>query len=176
MGITERQRRVTTALFHDRDDAQQAYKDLVDHGLTDDEISVVVSKEARDRFLSGEYADTELGSKAAEGVGVGAAAGGTAGGLIGAITAAAAPIVFPGIGLVLSGPLAAALAGAGAGGLGGSIIGGLIGAGIPEERVEHYESGLEKGGILIGVHARSESEAEYVEDVFRKYGGEHVYR
>lgn len=175
MNIRKQEDRVITALFHERADAERAYNALRDHGFSEDEISVAISKETRERFLSSGHEETELGNKATEGAGVGGAVGGTAGGLIGALSAAAAPVVFPGIGLVLSGPLAAALAGAGAGGLGGSIIGGLIGAGIPEERVEHYERGLKEGGILIGVHPHNEEEARYANEVFRKYEGEHVH-
>ena len=176
MNISKKKERVITALFHNRRDAERAYNELIDHGLSDEEVSVILSKETRDRYLSGEYEETKMGNKATEGAGVGGAVGGTTGGIIGALTAAAAPVVFPGIGLVLSGPLAAALAGAGAGGLGGSLIGGLIGAGIPEERVEDYRSGLEEGGILIGVHPRNDADAEYAEKVFRKHDGEHVHR
>ncbi len=164
MNIHDRDR-VITALFHNREDAERAYNALRDHGFSEDEISVAISQETRERFLSSEHEDTELGTKATEGAGIGGAVGGTAGGLIGALSAAAAPVVFPGIGLVLSGPLAAALAGAGAGGLGG----------IPEERVKHYERGLEEGGILIGAHPHTDEEARYAEEVFRKYEGEHVY-
>ena len=30
-------------------------------------------------------------------------------------------------------------------------MGALVGWGIPEERVKHYEAGIKKGGILMGV-------------------------
>jgi hypothetical protein len=46
----------------------------------------------------------------------------------------------------MAGPLAAALAGGGAGGL----LRVLIGPGIPEERVKHYKSGINEGGMLMG--------------------------
>jgi hypothetical protein len=169
--------RVVTALFHDRNDAERAYNKLLDHGYRDADISVVMAEDTRTQYYGDrEQRETKVGSKAAEGAGIGGAIGGTAGGIAGAIAAAAAPVVFPGIGIVLSGPLAAALAGAGAGGLGGSLIGGLIGAGIPEERVEHYESGLKEGGILLGAHPRTEGDYANAEKTFNQYGGEKVYR
>ena len=51
---------------------------------------------------------------------------------------------------MIAGPLAAAAAGAGAGAATGGIVGALIGWSIPEERVNRYEEGLKKGGILMG--------------------------
>lgn len=176
MATSTREDRMITALFHDRDEAERVYNTLIDRGLSDEEISVIMSEDTHERHYEGDQEETEMGSKATEGAGVGAAIGGTTGGIIGAIAAAAAPVVFPGIGIVLSGPLAAALAGAGAGGASGTLIGALIGAGIPEERAKRYKSGLEEGGILIGAHPDTEAEAEQVEDVFRQHNGEHVYR
>ncbi len=163
--------RIVTALFDSREHADDAYDALRAKGIRSDDISVVMSQDTRDRYFGRGTEETELGNKATEGAGVGGAIGGTVGGILGAIAAAAAPVVFPGIGIVLSGPLAAALAGAGAGGLGGSLIGGLIGAGIPEERVKHYEEGLKKGGILVGVHAHSAVEAEAIEGILHDHHG-----
>jgi hypothetical protein len=173
--------RLLTGFFDDRDDADRAYADLRREGFGEDQISVMMSQDTRDTHYSNDRDDndrkvgtahTEMGTKATEGAGVGGAVGGTIGGVLGAISAAAAPIVFPGIGIALSGPLAAGLAGAGAGGLGGSLLGGLVGAGIPEERVERYESGLKEGGILLGVHPRTDAEATRVANVFRTYNAD----
>jgi hypothetical protein len=68
------------------------------------------------------------------------------------------------------------LAGAGAGGLTGGLVGALVGAGIPEERAKQYESGIKEGGIVMGVPARSDEDAEYFENEFRTHRGENVYR
>ena len=65
------------------------------------------------------------------------------------------------MGLVVAGPIAAALAGAGAGAVAGGAIGALVGAGIPEERVEEYESGLKPGGIVMGVKPRTAEDRAY---------------
>jgi hypothetical protein len=78
--------------------------------------------------------------------------------------------------LIVAGPLAAALAGAGAGGATGGLIGALIGSGIPEDRAKQYESGVKEGGIVMGVNARSDEDAEYFENEFRTHRGENVYR
>lgn len=175
MAVTRGDGRIITALFHDRHEAEQAYDALVDSGIDRDDISVVMTKETRKSHYGEGNRETEMGNKATEGAGIGGAVGGTAGGILGALAAAAAPVVFPGVGIVLSGPLAAALAGAGAGGLGGSLLGGLIGAGIPEERVKDYESGLKEGGILLGVHPRTEADVDRVESILKRYHGEHTH-
>jgi uncharacterized membrane protein len=80
------------------------------------------------------------------------------------------------LGLIVAGPLLAGLAGAGAGGATGGIIGALIGAGIPEERVKEYEAGVKDGGIVMGVNARNDEDAEYLENEWKNNRGEHVYR
>ncbi|MEJ7708917.1 MAG: hypothetical protein WKF84_03465 [Pyrinomonadaceae bacterium] len=72
---------------------------------------------------------------------------------------------MPGIGLVVAGPIAAALAGAGAGGLTGGLIGALVGSGIPEDRAKEYEQGIKEGNIVMGINARSDEDAEYLEKV-----------
>lgn len=176
MATPVRDRTTVTALFHDREDAERAYDELVDHGFHQDDLSVAMSKETRKRhYDDGDHAETKMGNKATEGAGVGGAIGGTVGGIVGALAAAAAPVVFPGIGLVLSGPLAAALAGAGAGGLGGSLIGGLVGAGIPEERVKHYKKGLEEGGILLAVHPHDDARTREAAAILDRHHGKHVH-
>ena len=72
--------------------------------------------------------------------------------------------------------LAAAIAGAGAGAASGGLIGALIGWNIPEERVKHYEQGIQEGGILLGMRTRNEEDAAYLENEWKQNRGEHVYR
>jgi hypothetical protein len=164
-----------TGLFTDRERAERGYEALTARGYDAEDINLVMSDDTRKRhFAPG--TETELGSKAAKGAGVGGAIGGTVGAIAAAIAAVGTSIVVPGLGLVVAGPLAAALAGAGAGGAAGGLVGALIGAGIPEERVKHYEKGIKEGGILMGVRPRSEEDAGYFESEWSKAGGTHVYR
>ena len=164
-----------TGLFTDREQAERGYQALTARGYDTKDINMVMSEDTRKKyFASGE--ETELGTKAAKGAGVGGAIGGTLGAIAAAITAVGTSIAIPGLGLVVAGPLAAALAGAGAGGAAGGLLGALIGAGIPEERVKHYEQGIKQGGILMGVRPRSEEDARYFESEWSKAGGTHVYR
>ena len=166
-----------TGLFRDRDSAEQAYNSLSERGYDKKDVNLVMSDETRKQHFSGsDSTQTELGSKAAEGAGIGGAIGGTIGAIAAAIAAVGTSIVVPGLGLVVAGPLAAALAGAGAGGVTGGLLGALIGWGIPEERVKHYEDGIKNGGILMGVKPRSNDDAQYLEQQWKQHRGEHVYR
>ena len=160
-----------TAIFRNNKDAENAYQEVLNRGYKRDDVSVLMSEETRRRHSGTE---TELGSKAAEGTGVGAALGGTAGAIIGAIAAIGTSIVIPGLGLVVAGPLAAALAGAGV--ITGGLIGALIGSGIPEETIQHYETGLREGGIVLGFHPRTAAEVNEVENIWQDYNAEHIYR
>jgi len=174
---TQRESRagLVTGVFYDRETTENAYRDLIDHGYTEQEINVLMSEETRDKYYKN--SDSEIGSKALEGTGVGAMVGGTLGAIVGGIAAVGSNLIIPGVGLVIAGPIVAALAGAGAGSLAGGLTGALIGWGIPEERVAHYEKGIREGGTVLGVTPRSEEDAAYIESEWRtKYNAEHVYR
>ena len=168
-------RRMVTGLFPDRDSAERAYGEVASRGYGQDDVNLVMSDETRRRhFLREGAPETELGSKAAEGAGVGAGIGGAVGATLAAIAAVGTSLVIPGLGLVVAGPLAAGLAGAGAGGIAGGLVGALFGAGIPEERVKHYEQGIKDGGIVMGVTPRSDDDARYFEDRWTAHSGQHV--
>ena len=167
--------RIVTGMFPDRDSAERAYQSTTARGYSERDINLAMSDDTRKRYFA-EGAETELGNKAAEGAGVGGAVGATVGAIAAAIAAVGTSLVIPGLGLVIAGPAAAALAGAGAGGVTGGLIGALVGWGIPEERVKHYESGIKKGGIVMGVTPRSDEDAEYLEREWKNSRGEHVYR
>jgi hypothetical protein len=162
-------------MFPDRDSAERAYQSTTARGYSERDINLAMSDDTRKRYFA-EGGDTELGNKAAEGAGVGSAVGATVGAVAAAIAAVGTSLVIPGLGLIIAGPAAAALAGAGAGGVTGGLIGALVGSGIPEERVKHYESGIKKGGIVMGVTPRSDEDAEYLEREWIKSRGEHIYR
>ncbi|HEU4373755.1 MAG TPA: hypothetical protein VFS02_09710, partial [Telluria sp.] len=169
---TTKDSRMVTGLFRDRDSAERAYTSLADRGYNKDDVTLMMSDDTRKTHFAD--TDTELGSKAAEGAGVGAGIGGTIGAVLAGIAAVGTTLVLPGIGLVVAGPIAAALAGAGAGGLAGGLVGALIGAGIPEERVVHYEEGIKNGGILMGVTPRSAEDAAHIERSWTDSAGEHI--
>ena len=166
---------LVTGLFNDRASAERAYGSVTSRGYTKDDVNLVMSDETRKRHFTPAGTETELGNKAAKGAGVGGAIGGTVG-AIAAVVAAGAAIAIPGLGIIVAGPIAAALAGGGAGAATGGLIGALVGAGMPEERVKHYEKAIKDGGILMGVKAKNADDASYFENDWKANQGEHVYR
>jgi hypothetical protein len=173
---TTKDQRMLTGMFTDRESAENAYSTLQDRGYSNDEIDLIMSDETRKKnFSSDEVGETEMGTKAAEGMGKGSAIGGTIGAIAGIIAALGTSVAIPGLGLVIAGPLAAGAAGAGAGGLTGGIIGALIGSGIPEARAKVYESGIKKGNIVLGVRPRNDEDAEYLQRNWRENKGSEIY-
>ncbi len=145
----QKSNRMVTGLFKDRDSAERAYGSVSTRGYDKDDVNLLMSDETRKTHFGDHTPDTELGSKALEGAGVGSAIGGTTGAVLGAIAAIGTSVVLPGLGLIVAGPLLAALAGAGAGGATGGLIGALIGSGIPEDRAVVYDEGVRNGGIVM---------------------------
>ena len=167
---------IMTGVFSDKASTEGAYKSLRDRGYTDDEINVIMSDDTRSKYYANDP-DSELGSKATEGAGVGGAIGGTLGAIIGGIAAIGTNLVLPGLGLVVWGPIAAALAGAGAGGLTGGLVGALVGWGIPEDRAKVYEESVKNGGTVLGVTPRSDEDAEYFANDWKtNHRGQEIYR
>ena len=160
---------LVTGLFKTKLAAEAAVDALIKQGYTRDDISVLMSDATKNK----EFA-IETRTHAADGAGIGGAVGGTVGAVLAAIAAVGTSIALPGIGLVIAGPIAAALAGAGAGGFTGGVIGALVGAGIPEHRAKVYDAGLRSGGILIGVEAKTNEEADTIEKLLTDLGAEHV--
>lgn len=174
-GSTQKNSGMVTGLFKDRESAERAYQSISSRGYDAKDVNLVMSDEARQKHFASDQSDTELGSKAMEGAGVGSAIGGTLGAII-AVIAAAGTLTIPGLNIIAAGPLIAALTGAGAGGLTGGLIGALVGSGIPEDRAKQYESGIKQGGILMGVNPRTNEDAEYFEREWKSSKGENVYR
>src|SRR4029453_17038421 len=163
-----------TGLFRDRDSAERGYGTLTSRGYGKNDVSLLMSEDTRKRHFTGVGAErSELGTKAAEGAGVGAVAGGGLGALLAGL--AAAGIAVPGLPIIAMGTLAAALTGAGTGGALGAIVGGLIGYGIPEDRARQYDRGIREGGIVMGVNPRSRQDAEYFEREWGQCGPEQIY-
>jgi hypothetical protein len=167
---------VLTGMFRDKDSVERAYASLQERGYTKEEIDVVMTDETRKKHFSGEVGATEIGTKAAEGLGTGAAVGGAVGAVIGIIAAIGTSIFIPGLGIVVAGPIAAGLAGAGAGGITGGIAGALIGAGIPEARAKLYEKGLQEGNVVMSVKPRNDDDAKFFEDNWRQNKAEEIHR
>ncbi|MCA1818142.1 MAG: hypothetical protein LC746_17490, partial [Acidobacteria bacterium] len=160
------------------DSAERAYGSLSGRGYGKDDVNLMMSDDTRKKYFAEDKnaGHTDLGDKAWEDAGKGAAIGAGTGATIAALAAIGTTLAIPGLNLLVAGPLAAALLGAGAGGLTGGLIGALVGHGVPEERAKEYDRGVREGGILMGVNARSDEDADYLADEFRTNRGESVYR
>jgi hypothetical protein len=166
-----------TGVFRDRDSAERAYLSVYERGYGRHDVKLVMSDDTRRRhFGSASGGTSVIGSATAGGAGLGGAIGGTVGAIAGAVAALGTTVLLPGLGLVVAGPVAAALAGAKAGGAAGGLVGALVGWGFPEERVRQYASAIRDGGILLGVLARDDVDAEHFERRWRDMNGELVTR
>lgn len=174
-GTTSQRSRTLTGLFRDRDSAEAAYQSLHERGYGKDDVNLLMSDDTRKKYFANPD-DTEIGTKAWEGTGKGAAIGGAVGATVAALAAIGTTLALPGLGLLVAGPIAAALAGGGAGAATGGLIGALVGYGIPEERARLYEKGINEGGIVMGVNARNDEDADYLENNWRQNRGEALYR
>jgi hypothetical protein len=167
--------RYVTAMFRSPDAAERAYRAATALGYEDADINVVISDATRDRVLS-DARHPNLSDNAAEsaakpdkGADLGGPTGGTLGTIAPVIAAVGTAVLIPG--LVLAGPIAIALTAAGAVGVAGGLIGALKDWGIPQDRVREYETAVRSGAILIGVKARSDEDAQRLEQQWRAEGG-----
>ena len=111
-----REGRMLTGMFADRESSENAYQTLHERGYSKDDINLIMSDETRKKHFQDDDHETEIGTKAAEGAGKGSAIGGTVGAITGIIAAIGTSFIIPGLGVLIAGPIAAGLAGAGAGG------------------------------------------------------------
>lgn len=172
--MSKKAERNVIGCFRDRLDAEQAYDELRRLGYAESQIHVLMSDQTRNQYYGANKDEHPVGSHAVEGLGVGAAVGTAVGAALAAVAAVGTTLIVPGLGLVIAGPIAAALAGAGAGGVAGGLIGALVGFGIPESNAKAYEAALREGGIVIGVHPRTQKEASELQKIFADLGGENV--
>src|SRR6188508_524299 len=101
--------KLVTGMFRNRESTENAYNALHEKGYNQDEVHLLMSHDTRKKHFSDD--DTEVGTKAAEGLGKGSAIGGAVGAIAGAIAAIGTALVIPGLGIVVAGPIAAGLAG-----------------------------------------------------------------
>ncbi|HVA25432.1 MAG TPA: hypothetical protein VMW62_13695 [Chloroflexota bacterium] len=148
-------------MFDSEDQAQEAFRQLQDAGVSGDDIGLVLRQETRQQERREEFVhDADRWA----GAGVGAAVGGTGGWIAGAVVAGAA-LAVPVVGPVLA---IGALAGivSAAGGTLGWLAGGLAARGIEHPEASFYQSAVEEGGVLMTVKAE-ESNVERVRAVLR---------
>jgi hypothetical protein len=134
------------ALFASPSAAGSAARALHESGVARDEISVLSRSHDEEGALADQMdatpgADIEDSRTAAR-----------LGEFSGQVLAAIA-VVLPGIGpIVAAGPLSAGL-GEAAGHVAGGLASALKNAGVPGERADHIVREIERGGVLLAVHA-----------------------
>jgi hypothetical protein len=159
---------VITGLFNNASDASTAIRVLEFKGISANDISII----ANDSTTKDSFAVTDS-SKLPEGIAIGATSGGVLAAIAGGLTAVGT-VASGGIGLLASGPIVAALSAGGAGAAAGGLIGGAIGLSIPEHEVKFYEDAIEKGSVLVGVHAKNDDVQELIEEVFADCEAENI--
>ena len=151
-------------VFRDRAHADKAINDLVQAGISRDQVSVLSTDERATsadvpRLLPSE--DIGSGSTA----GTGAAVGGFFGFIAGIVA-----LAIPGIGpIIAAGPLAAAIMGAGIGAAAGGITGALTDVNVPEDRAKKYSEAVRSGSILLAVRV-SENLVDDAADLLDRNG------
>src|SRR5438105_11491947 len=114
-------------------------------------------------------ADTGVGGGAA----TGAIGGGVLGGLAGLLVGIGA-LAIPGIGpIIAAGPIATTLMGAGIGAATGGLLGALVDAGVPEEEARLYQTGVERGGVLVTARLPNGQEA-MAQDILNSAGARDI--
>ncbi|HYD18680.1 MAG TPA: hypothetical protein VEF76_09390 [Patescibacteria group bacterium] len=151
-----------TATFSSRPAAENALIKLVDMGIREEQLSLIVTEESR-----GNHFQIEQHSRADEGAAAGATFGGVVGAIIGSVLAAGT-LAIPGLNLIVVGSLAGGLAGLGAGAASGGLIGALVGAGMTEHEAKIYENELKAGNILLAVKPVDRDQKNRIEEALRK--------
>ncbi len=169
MNETNDKKIAVIGLFDDRSTLERAIDALHTGGFRSDDISAMLPDASSNKEVA-----HEKHTKAPEGAMAGAAVGGVAGGTLGLLLGIGA-LAIPGLGpFIAAGPIVAALAGAGAGGAVGTLTGSLIGLGIPEFEAKSYEGYLNKGGMLLAVHAVDNDWAKQAKDILAQNGAHDV--
>jgi len=156
-------------IYPTNSDAEAGLQELRGAGFRSSDISVLFASPDTTKAFAHENS-----TKAPEGATSGVVAGATIGGVLGWL-AGMGSIAIPGVGpFIAAGPIMATLAGMAVGGTVGGLTGALIGLGIPEYEAKRYENHLNKGGVLISVHADNEEWAEQARDLLKQTGAQDI--
>jgi hypothetical protein len=159
-------------LFDDRDHAQKAVRDFIDHKFNSDKVSIVTT-DPRGEFVR-QPVTAEPGNQSGQGAAVGALSGAVVGGIFGLLVGASV-LVIPGLGLLAAGPIVATAAGAGIGLIGGGLLGALIGLGIPKDQVQTYAEAIRRGGCVVAVEV-ADSDVARANEIMKKHNAVDVHQ
>ncbi len=157
-------------IFSSRQGVENAIQELKLADFRSSDISILAPENLGDIRDIGTVKTT----KAPEGATTGGTSGAVLGGVLGWLVGIGA-LAIPGVGpLLAAGPIMAALAGVGVGAAVGGITGALVGFGVPEFEARRYENRLQKGGILLSVHADNHDWISRAKAILEKAGAEDV--
>jgi hypothetical protein len=149
--------------------AEALVEELRRAGFARDRISVLAPDASESLVV-----ETEVHSKAPEGVTAGVTSGGALGGALGWLVGIGS-LVIPGIGpFIAAGPILIALSGAAVGAAVGGVTGALIGFGFPEYEAKLYEDHLRAGSILLSVLTLTADERTRARELFAANGAADV--
>lgn len=151
-----------TGIFDNQLEANRAVTELLNEGISNDDISLLMSDKTHKEVFS---SNDEEGEQAKAGV-AGAVVGGGLGALLAGLTAVGS-IVLPGSGLLMAGPLVAAWTGAGVGAALGGLSGALIRMGFPTNDAKRYEEEINAGKAVVIVHTNDERLAQIARSILK---------
>jgi hypothetical protein len=143
MANTSNDKPVRVAVFDRIYKAEQAVETLLLEGFQRDQISVICSDPAKQKYFKGLE-----GEQAGDSAPRRATIGGVIGASLGGLATVAALATTGGMAVVAAGHFVASLA---MGGIAGGFIGAMTSRGLDKEAAEYYEQSVEKGKILVVV-------------------------
>ncbi|MBI3929000.1 MAG: hypothetical protein HY319_25885 [Armatimonadetes bacterium] len=169
------------ASFSDVHMAERAAGALLDHGLANEDLSLIRKEPNADDSEKHEaHAKKGVTTTTGGDAGKGAAKGGGVGAVLGALGALAA-LTIPGFGLVLGGgalatAIAAALGTAAGGAVAGAAYGYMKDQGVPEDVARKYEDTVKHGGAVLAINLSDDSTIERpeIESILSKYNAENT--
>ncbi|MDQ6693372.1 MAG: hypothetical protein M3014_02990, partial [Chloroflexota bacterium] len=158
-------------LFESRENAMRVVEQLRAMNIAAGDISVAMRAGEGSETTTTTAVDTETGGGG--GALTGAVGGGVLGGLAGLLVGVGA-LAIPGIGpIAAAGPLATTLAGAGIGAAAGGLVGALVDAGVPEEEAHVYQTGVQRGGVLVTANV-PDAQQSAAQSVFNQNGARNM--
>lgn len=127
-------------VFNSVDDARQAVHGLLNAGFTSDQITVVCSDEAKERYFHEFDHQQPAGTHTPRA----AAAGGTIGAVLGGLTVVGSALATGSLALWAAGPITAW-----AGGVAGGLMGAMMSRGVEKELANFYQQSVLNGQILV---------------------------
>lgn len=140
-------------VFNSVDDARQAVHGLLNAGFTAEQITVVCSDEAKERYFHEFDHQQPAGTHTPRA----AAAGGTIGAVLGGLTVVGSALATGSLALWAAGPITAW-----AGGVAGGLMGAMMSRGVEKELANFYQQSVLNGQILVAAEDHGPSSDQHL--------------